>query len=307
MKIRLRNFNRLGIIGLFIVIMCWGCAGVEQKIDAWQSSFRENLNSRLFGNSDGDEEYFVHTSRWQWETLAYVAEWYTGKSKNQHKLADVNPTLRPGRIAAGSKVKIPVGLLKTREPLPKNFAGDYRAGNYIHTVRWPGESLSLIASWYTGASKNWRKLAKFNPRLDPNRIRVGNVILIPPSLLKTRVSLPQKVAAKFTPEYFSYKVKANDEKLADIAKWYTGSSSNRKRIAIANPDLNPNHLKRGNEVYIPQKLLVTRAPIKASPPAATLTTTTAGTPVVKPRPEPTPAAEEDENIQLFGPKPHSQQ
>ncbi|CAB1079824.1 hypothetical protein JY97_08285 [Alkalispirochaeta odontotermitis] len=313
MKTRLQNFNRLGIIGLLIVIMCWGCAGVEQKIDAWQAPFRENLNSRLFGDSDGDGKYFIHTSQWRWETLGYVAEWYTGKSKNQKKLADVNPSIRPGRIAVGSKVKIPVGLLKTREPLPKNFSGEYRADNYIHTVRWPGESLSLIASWYTGASKNWRKLAKYNPRLNPNRIKVGNVILIPPSLLKTRVALPQKVAAKFTPGYFSYKVKKNTEKLSDIARWYTGKSSNRKRLAKANPDLNPYQLKRGNEVYIPKNLLITRAPKKVSQPAASLSKPAAGTAVTHPKPAavipPKPAAEEDEdeNIKLFGPKQHPNQ
>jgi len=285
-----------------------GCAGVEQKIDAWQASFRKDLNARLFGNAEGDGKYFIHTSRWHWETLANVAEWYTGKSKNQSKLAKVNPSIRPGRLAEGSKVKIPVGLLKTREPLPKNFSGEYRAKYYIHNVRWPGESLSLIASWYTGSSKNWRKLANYNPRLDPNRIRVGNVILIPPSMLKTRVALPEKVAAKFTSAYFSYKVKKNNEKLADIAKWYTGSSGNRKRLAKANPDLNPNHLKRGNEVYIPKKLLVTRAPIKMSQPAAAPSKTAAKTSVTPPKPAPAirpkPAADEDEDesIKLFGPK-----
>lgn len=302
---RLRNFTCIGIIGLFIVGMGWGCAGVEQKFNDWQSALREKLNfsSSKNGHRDGNKAYFIHTAQWSWETLADVAQWYTGESKNQKKLADLNPNISPEKIAVGSEVFIPVSLLKTREPLPKNFSGHHRQNYYKHTVRWPGESLSLIASWYTGSSKNWRKLAKINPRLNPNRIKGGNVIMIPPALLKTRVPLPQKVAAKYTSDYFSYKVKKNNEKLADIARWYTGNSANRKLLARANPDLNPHRLKKGNEVYIPKKLLKTRDPIKASDPAASLSKPAVRTLVTPPKPAPA----EDEKIKLFGPKQHPKQ
>ena len=307
MKIRLRNFTSIGITGLFIVVMCWGCAGVEQKFDDWQAALRDklNFNSSKKGGQNGNKAYFVHTSRWSGETMAYVAEWYTGNPENRHKLADLNPRVNSRKIAVGSEIFIPVGLLKTREPLPKNFSAKYRKHYYKHTVRWPGESLSLIASWYTGSSKNWRKLAKINPRLKPNRIKVGNVIMIPPSLLKTRVRLPQKVASKYTSDYFSYKVKKKNERLEDIARWYTGNSANRKLLAGANPDLNTDHLKPGNEVYIPKNLLKTRETIKVSQPAAALSKPVVKKPVIQQEPEPEPA--EDESVKLFGPKQHSKQ
>jgi hypothetical protein len=195
-------------------------------------------------------------------------------------------------------------MLKTREPLPKRFSNAYRRDYYEHTVRWPGESLSLIASWYTGSSENWRKLARANPGLNPNRIKGGNVIMIPTSLLKTRVALPQKVAAKYTADYFAYKVKEDNEKLTDIARWYTGNSANRDLLARANPDLNPNHLTRGNEVYIPKKLLKSRQSIKSPAPAVSLSKAAANAPAAANEPaskaQPAPAA--DENIKLFGPK-----
>ena len=303
MNTRLRNFTGISIMGFIIIAMCWGCAGVEQKVDDWQSALREklNFNSSQDGDAVGkhaDEDNFIHTSQWSWETLPYVAEWYTGDSKNSDKLADLNPDINPQKIAVGSKVIIPVSLLKTREPLPKNFSGEYGKNYYKHTVRWPGESLSLIASWYTGSSKNWRKLAKTNPRLNPNQIKGGDVIMISPSLLKTRVPLPQKAAAKYTSDYFAYQVKADNEKLENIAKWYTGNAANRNLLAKANPDLNPDHLKKGNEVYIPNKLLKTRQPIQAAEPAAAHPE-----PAVKvPAPEPKTALAEDEKIKLFGPK-----
>jgi len=324
MKTRLRNFTRIGIIGIIIIGMCWGCTGVGQKIDDWQSALREKLNANFAefwktDGKDGDEVYFIHKSQWSWETLPFVAEWYTGDSKNWRKIAELNPRVNPQKIVVGSKIVIPVKLLETREPLPKNYTGKYRKSYYQHTVRWSGESLSLIASWYTGTQKNWRKLAAVNPHLNPTRIAVGNVILIPTAMLKTRVPLPQKVAAKYTSDYFAYNVKADNEKLEDIAGWYTGDSANRNRLAAANPDLNPNHLLKGNEVYIPQQLLKTRqamkteAEVKAPAPEATPTepAATPTEPAVKtvnaPDSGPKTQLAEDENIKLFGPKQFPQQ
>ena len=305
MKIRFRRFSCVGIIGLLIVGMCWGCAGVGQKLDEWQSALREKIKSNTSkkGNAENNEAYFVHTAKWSGETLADVAKWYTGELKNQEQLADLNPYVNPDKITVGSEVRIPVSLLKTREPLPEYSSAEHRKDYYKHTVRWPGESLSLIASWYTGSSENWRKLAKVNPRLKPNRIKGGDVIMIPSALLKTRVPLPQKAAAKFTSDYFSYKVKDNNEKLEDIATRYTGNSANRKLLARANPDLNPDHLKIGNEVYIPKELMITRDPINVSKPAAALSKSAAKTPVAQSKPVPT----DDENIKLFGPKKHPKQ
>ena len=307
MRNRIRRFTCVGMIGLLIVGLCWGCAGVGHKLDEWQSTLRDKLNSDApkKANAGSNEAYFVHTAKRSGETLADVAKWYTGEIKNQGQLAELNPDVDPDNITAGSEVRIPVNLLKTREPLPEYFSGDHRKKNYKHTVRWPGESLSLIASWYTGSSKNWRKLAKVNPRLNPNRIKGGDVIMIPSALLKTRVPLPQKVAAKFTSDYFSYKVREKNEKLEDIATRYTGNSANRKLLAKANPDLNPNHLKIGDEVYIPKKLLKTRNPIKASEPkpASALSKSAVRTPAVKSKPVPN----DDENIKLFGPKQHTKQ
>jgi hypothetical protein len=307
MKTKLRTLTTISFIGLITICMCWGCAGAGKKIDDWQSALREKLNfDKSADDSAGDSqtEYFIHTTRWSWETLGHVAEWYTEDTKNEKKLAAINSDVNPQKLAVGSKIRIPAYLLKTREPMPQKFRGDYRQNFYKHTVRWSGETLSLIASWYTGTSGNWRKLAAANPGLNPNRIKSGDVISIPPSLLKTRVALPQKVAAKQTSDYFAYTVKRDNEKLEDIAGWYTGSRSNRKLLVGANPDLNPDQLKAGNEVYIPNNLLKNRQPMPVSESAnadkepATIT---------KPaKPKENPAADEqpaaDDKIKLFGPK-----
>jgi hypothetical protein len=304
MKTNFRYLTRVGFIGLFVVFTCLGCSGVGQKLDKWQTSVTESVKDTLnFGDSDDDKRknsdvYFIHTSRWSWETLGIVADWYTGDSRNWKKLAEINPDIDSQKIATGSEIFIPVKLLKTRGALPQNYAGDYCKKCYRHTVRWSGESMSLIARWYTGSSKNWRKLAKANPRINPNRIKKGNVIVIPTKLLKTREPLPQKIAARYTANYFAYTVKQDGAKMAVIANWYTGKATNWKVIAKANPKLNPDNLVAGNEIYIPSKILKTRQPIPESPSAPTT-----GTPKPKPATvEKKVTPDEEEEIKIFGPK-----
>ncbi len=66
-----------------------------------------------------------------------------------------------------------------------------------HTVRFSGETVSIIAGWYTGDIENWKALAEANPNIDPNRIFVGLKILIPEDLLKTRESMPKEFVDGF--------------------------------------------------------------------------------------------------------------
>ncbi|MDJ0815093.1 MAG: LysM peptidoglycan-binding domain-containing protein [Desulfobacterales bacterium] len=303
MNTKLRGHTGFLVIGFVMISLCWGCAGVGQKFDDWQSSIRESLN--LGHSSDGssadktgDPENFIHKTRWSWETLAYLAEWYTGDPQNSEELARLNPHVRADKLKIGSEIAIPAALLRTRKPMPQHYSGEYPDNYYTHRVRWPGESLSLISSWYTGSSKNWRKLAKANPRLNPNRIKGGDVVRIPPGMLKTRVPLPEKEAAKYTSHYFAHSVKKNNEKLEDIARRYTGSAANRSRLARANPDLNPDRLKKGDDVYIPKKLLISDHPVKKS----TGVKSTSKPADKAAAAEPKTARVKDDDVKLFGPK-----
>ena len=61
---------------------------------------------------------------------------------------------------------------------------------FTHIVKWPEENLGSIARWYSGSAKNWMRLAKFNPGIDAGHIKVGDLILIPEHLLKTREPMP---------------------------------------------------------------------------------------------------------------------
>lgn len=63
---------------------------------------------------------------------------------------------------------------------------------YEHTVRWKGETLSLIAQWYTGDIAAWKALADYNRLSDPKTIKIGDRILIPELLVKNRNPMPHE-------------------------------------------------------------------------------------------------------------------
>jgi hypothetical protein len=83
-------------------------------------------------------------------------------------------------------------------PEPPPTPGPPPQEYYNHKVRWWGESLSIIAAWYTGDLQNWKLLAEANPHLpNPNRIYQGDVIRIPIDLMKTKEPMPQDFIEKF--------------------------------------------------------------------------------------------------------------
>jgi hypothetical protein len=176
-----------------------------------------------------------------------------------------------------------------------------RINYFEHRVKWHGETLSLIARWYTGSYGNWKAIAEANPGLDPNRIAVGDTIKISPQMMKTKKPLPRKVVCKTLPGYFAHTVTRPNEKFSTIAQWYTGNAENRKAIARVNPDIDPDSLLVGDEIYIPSSLLKTRRSmfarsnqISAAKPAEKPTATKTETE--------SPVAAKPKKIQLFGPK-----
>lgn len=105
-----------------------------------------------------------------------------------------SPATRGGMPAGGSP------------PHGKDLGGqrtppDLRAGPMlVHKVRYPGESVSIIAGWYTGEIDNWKSLAEANPEINPNVIHEGMSINIPESMLKTREPMTREYVDGFYPK-----------------------------------------------------------------------------------------------------------
>ena len=125
---------------------------------------------------------------------------------------------------------------------------------YVHEVRRPGETLISIAEWYTGSGDNWKAIAKANPQMNPNRIFIGDKIIIPENLLIRREPMEKPAA-------YVHKVRWPGEHISIIAQWYTGSGKNWKAIADANPKIKANIISVGDEVIIPGSLLKRRDPM----------------------------------------------
>jgi hypothetical protein len=90
------------------------------------------------------------------------------------------------------------GKIAPPAPSPSSAPVDQSKDSfYVHTVRWKGETASIIAAWYTGDGGNWKALAEANPQVNMNRIHGGIKILIPEALLNTRNPLPQYFVNRF--------------------------------------------------------------------------------------------------------------
>jgi hypothetical protein len=69
---------------------------------------------------------FVHIVIWPEETLTLIASWHTGNKNNVTALAEANPNINPNNIVPGDNIYIPAALLKTKKPMPKEFAKPLR-------------------------------------------------------------------------------------------------------------------------------------------------------------------------------------
>ncbi|MGD9167305.1 MAG: LysM domain-containing protein [Syntrophobacterales bacterium] len=208
-KQALWKIRSLALLGLVLLYIIAGCATVDKYV--------AQINKKLpsWGKkSNSKGTYHFHKVRYRGESLSVIAEWYTGDVDNWRSLAKANPKLDPDRITIGTTVLIPENLLHTKKKMPKEFVDAVakrhktrkaRAGKaqptssyYYHKVKYQGESISIIAKWYTGDAQNWRSVAKVNPKLNPNRITVGDKIRIPNKLLHTQKPMPRSFVVSST-------------------------------------------------------------------------------------------------------------
>ena len=117
-----------------------------------------------------------------WCLLGLSFIWLLGCSK----IKTIQPKDTPPAAPAPRKIEQPSKIQTEKKLQPVTPEVTY----LIHTIRWPGENLIRISRWYTGSGNNWLLLAKANPSIDPRRIRIGDSILIPENLLKTRDPMP---------------------------------------------------------------------------------------------------------------------
>lgn len=208
---------------------------------------------------------------------------------------------------APAEEPVPVAVAHPPQPpfQPEEAKAAVKPAFSGHTVARPGETLAAIALWYTGAADNWKRLVDANDNLNPRTIKVGDRIVIPEELLKTRQPMPAdfitaaarpgKAAPVAKPAPYLHTVSRSGETLTAIALWYTGAADNWKRMADANADLDPHRVRVGDKILIPGELLTKRRPMPANFMADS------NQKKKDPPPSPPSAAGDKDRIELFGP------
>lgn len=69
---------------------------------------------------------------------------------------------------------------------------------FVHTVKYPGETVSIIAAWYLGDKMRFDVLGAANPEIkDLARITAGMKINIPENMAKTREPMTKEFVDGF--------------------------------------------------------------------------------------------------------------
>jgi nucleoid-associated protein YgaU len=136
------------------------------------------------------------------------------------------------------------------DPDPKVIPVNDDQGQHFtnYTVK-VDDTLGEIASKELGSFKMWRELASLNGIIDPSRIRPGMIIRLPQATQKSLSPQPSSMLESGTTVYI---VIAGDT-LSSIADEYYGDVNLFRRIAKANPTIDPNNIAIGMRLVIPQQ------------------------------------------------------
>lgn len=69
-------------------------------------------------------------------------------------------------------------------------------GDLVHYVTLPGETLAIIAKWYTQDRENAGRIGRLNKLKDPTSLAVGDTIVIPSYLVKNKTRLTEDAIKK---------------------------------------------------------------------------------------------------------------
>ena len=179
MKERNRRLASLALAGTITV----GVSGVAYAENSEPTVIEETQEQT-------EKEYIVKEK----DTLGKIAQKYFGNSGYWELLAKYNHLTDPNTIYVGQKIKIPTDILTLLE-FDENYT-EYE-DDKTYTVK-KGDTLYCIVRAQYGLKNQEAvdKLATYNNMSDPNRIYVGQVLLIP-----TIEKLENIVAYDYTDEY----------------------------------------------------------------------------------------------------------
>jgi len=171
-----------------------GEAPVQAEPPRTQSPARQPVREEVVGQAQGTHSYTVRPG----DTLSEIALHELGSSRRWQEIVAANPGLDPGRLQVGKPIVLPgaaaAGRTETRtaQAAPKSEAAPSKAPA-AGSARWTvgkGENLWKIAEKTLGDGKRWREIAALNPKVNPDKLLLGQVLVVPAAPSTRTASAP---------------------------------------------------------------------------------------------------------------------
>ena len=197
------------------------------------------------------------------ETLGDISMKYYNTSKNWKKIAEANK-VDPNELQVGQKLTIPVIAAAPVTPKGGEVPPSTNPGERTYKVK-KGDTYYVIAKRELGSASHWKELQKLNGVASED-LREGQVIKLPAG--KTIDDKPLAPVAPGASDGGSSKVHvvAAGETLSDISKKHYGTTTKWREIVKANPGVDPEGLKVGDKLVLPE--IAGAAPKDVSAPPA---------------------------------------
>ncbi|MBA3937850.1 MAG: LysM peptidoglycan-binding domain-containing protein [Planctomycetes bacterium] len=197
------------------------------------------------------------------ETLGDISMKYYNTSKNWKKIAEANK-VDPNELQVGQKLTIPVLAAAPVTPKVGELPPSTNPGERTYKVK-KGETYYLIAKRELGSASRWKELQKLNG-IASEDLHEGQVIKLPAG--KTIDDKPTLPVAPGASDGGPGKVHivAAGETLSDISKKHYGTTTKWREIVKANPGVDPEGLKVGDKLVLPE--IAGTAPKDAAAPPA---------------------------------------
>ena len=177
---------------------------------------------------------------------------------------NLSTTAGPTPLSGNAGLSGNTGLSGSTGMPPRSTAGmSAGTGERTHVVA-SGETMSAIAKRYLGTEAKWEAIAKANPSVDPKSMRIGTKLRIPAEVTaSSEGAAPGAARAAGTAVASAgpsgpggIHVVAEGDTLSSIAAKHYGSSKHWQKIADANPAVNPNNLRIGQALRLPERTAV---------------------------------------------------
>jgi nucleoid-associated protein YgaU len=217
--------------------------GAESAGGAAQGTIvdQETSKERVYTVQEGDLGFWL------------IAKKMYGSGDHWKLIRDANPGVESESLKVGQKIKIPPlpeKAIAVAEPVGATAA----EGRQTYVVQKGDNGFWQIAEKAYGNGTLWRLIADANPGTDSASLKAGQRLVIPPrpELPRAPAVAAVRGAAAAGAGAKTYVVKQGDAGFWTVAANAYGNGKYWPIIAEANPGVDPNRLRAGMELVVPE-------------------------------------------------------